>query len=231
MESLKNIGLLFVEPGKAMDAVRARSMLLLPLALLVLGTAGVQLWYYQVVDFPWLLDQLFNARSGMDPDQVAATRKFMTRGMMAGSAIAGSLVIIPVMLLVQAVYLLMAARIVGNDLPFGKWFAFATWTSVPTLLLLPVMAARILTARGGQLSPDALNPLTFNALAFHVPMGSPYHSLLSTLNVVMVWSIFVAAIGFARWTGKGRGTSIAVAVLPYIVVFGLWAAIAMGMAP
>jgi hypothetical protein len=231
MESLRNIGVLFVEPGKAMDAVRARSMLLPPLALLVLGTAAIQFWYYQVVDFPWLLDQMFNARSGMEPDQVAMTKKLMTRGMMAGSSIAGSLILIPLMLLVQAGYLVMVARIVGNELPFGKWFAFATWSSVPSLLLLPVMAVRILTARGGQLSPDALNPLTLNALAFHVPMDNPYHSLLSTLNVVMVWSIVVTVIGFARWTGKGRGTSIAVAVLPYVVVFGIWAAIATGMAP
>ena len=140
MEALKNIGLLFVEPGKAMEAVRARSMLVLPLVLLLVGTAAVQLWYYQTVDFPWLLDHMFGAQSGMDPDQAEAAKKFMTPGMMAGSSVAGTLIVLPLMLLLQAVYLLLAARVVGNDLPFGKWFAFATWTSVPSLLLIPVMA-------------------------------------------------------------------------------------------
>jgi len=230
MEALKNIGLLFVEPGKAMEAVRARSMLVLPLVLLLVGTAAVQLWYYQTVDFPWLLDHMFGAQSGMDPDQAEAAKKFMTPGMMAGSSVAGTLIVLPLMLLLQAVYLLLAARVVGNDLPFGKWFAFATWTSVPSLLLIPVMAARILTTRGGQLAPEALNPLTLNSLVFHVPTGTPYFTLLSSINVVMVWSIVVAAIGFGRWTGKGAGTSYTVAALPYVVIFGAWAAFAMATA-
>jgi hypothetical protein len=62
-------------------------------------------------------------------------------------------------------------------------------------------------------------------------MDSPWHMLLSTLNVFMLWSIVIAVVGFGRWTGKGQGTSIAVAVLPYVVIFGGWAAYAMAMSP
>lgn len=226
MSAIQTLGQIFIEPGKAMDSVREKSMIWLPLLLLVLGSAVIQVWYYQVVDFPWLQDQMLSANPDMGPEQREAAKGFMSHGMMTIMAAVGTLVVIPIILLISAVYYLLAAKVIGNDLGFGKWFAFVVWTSVPSLLLLPAMAIQILTMSNGQLSPEALNPLSFNQLFFSLPNANPWAGLLNALNVASIWTTVVAVIGYRRWTDRGLGASTFIVLLPQIVIFGLWAAFA-----
>ena len=231
MSSFATLLQIFTEPGQAMERVRERSMVWLPLLLLVFGTAAIQAWYYQAVDFAWLQDLLLSANADIDPAQREAARGFMSRGVLMGSAVIGTIIIIPLILAISAVYYLLAAKVIGNELGFGKWFAFVTWTSVPTLLMLPASAVQILLNSDGQLPPDAMNPLSLNQLFFHLPMGHPWAGLLNALNVLTIWSIVVAVIGYRRWTGKGLGTSVFIVLLPYLLVFGGWALFVAATSP
>ena len=224
MSSFSTLLQIFTEPGQAMERVRERSMVWLPLLLLVLGTAVIQAWYYQVVDFAWLQDLLLSADTDMDPAQREAARGFMSKNVMMGMAVVGTLIMIPVILAISAVYYLLAAKVIGSELGFGKWFAFVTWTAVPTLLMLPAMAVQLLMHGDGQLAPDALNPLSLNQLFFHLPMGDRWAGLLGALNILTIWSVIVAVIGYKRWTGKSTGTSTFIVLLPQLIVFGGWAA-------
>jgi len=223
MSAFKNLVSIFTEPGKAMEAVLERSMILLPLFLMVVGNAALLAWYYSSVDFPWLQEHLLAA---MEPEQRAAARGFMNQGMLIGSSVVGVVIGVPVVLLLTAVYYLLAAKVVGNELSFGKWFAFATWTSVPSLLQLPVMAAQILMSSNGQLTPEALNALSLNQLLFGFPTESPWAALLGAFNLTMLWTYVVAVIGMQRWTSKSMATSTVIVLLPQVVIFGLWAVFA-----
>jgi len=218
---------IFVDPVKAMQAVLERSMIWLPLLLMTLGTAAVMVWYYQMVDFPWLQDQMLAASGQTDPQALEAAKGFMTRGLMMGGAAVSILIFVPVMLLLISVYYLLAAKVIGNDLGFGKWFAFSTWTAAPTLLVIPAMVVQILLASNGQLAPDALNPLTLNFLLFHVPATSPWAGLLNAINIPSLWATLVAIIGYKVWTAKSTPTSAFIVLLPQIVIYGIWAVIAV----
>lgn len=228
MSATQTLLQIFTEPEKAMATVRERSMVLLPLALLIVGTAAVLFWYYQIVDIEWLQDQMFSANPNpnMDAAAMEAARGFMTRGVMSGMAVVSVAIMVPLMLVLTAVYYLLAAKVIGNDIGFGKWFAFSTWSAVPTLLIIPAMAVQILMADNGQLSPDQLNALSLNQLIFHEPMSSAWNGLLNAISLPSIWAIVVAVIGYRNWTSKGTGASAFIVLLPQIVIYGIWAAVA-----
>ena len=223
MSSFSTLVSIFTEPGKAMEAVRERSMILLPLFLLVAGNAGLMFWYYQVVDFAWLQDYLLAADPNLTGAMREQARAFMTPAVLTGGAVIGVIVVIPIILLLTAVYYLLAAKVIGSDIGFGKWFAFATWTSVPSLLLLIAGAVQILMNGNGQLAPDALNPLSLNMLFGPLPPTNSWAALLNAINLTTFWSLFVAVIGLQRWTSKPAATATIIAVLPQALIFGIWA--------
>jgi hypothetical protein len=223
MSSVQTLVGVFTEPGRAMDAALERSMLALPLFLLVIGNAALIFWYYQTVDIAWLQDYLLSADPNIDAAGREAARSFMSQGTMTVMGVVSMLVVIPLILLITAVYYLLAAKTIGSEHGFGKWFAFATWTSVPTLLLLPAMALRIMLTANGQLSPHALNPLSLDQLLFQLPVTSAWHGLLNAINLTTIWACVVAVIGLQRWTGRSTATCAFIVLLPPVVIFGGWA--------
>ncbi|MCB1560560.1 MAG: YIP1 family protein [Xanthomonadales bacterium] len=227
MSPLSTLLAVFVEPAKAMQAVRERSMAWFPLLLLVGGTAIVWVWYYQIVDIAWLQDQMLSAGGQkLSPEQIAASKSFMTRGFLIGSTIVSVAIMLPLIMLISAVYYLLAAKVVGSDIGFGKWFAFAVWTSVPALLLVPAGIIKILTSSNGQLTQQAVNPLSLNELLFHLPVSSPWAGLANAIHIPSIWAAVVAIIGYKLWTGKSTVTSAIVVLLPLVVIYGGWAAFA-----
>lgn len=228
MSPLSTLIAIFIEPGKAMQAVREKSMLWLPLLLLVLGTAAVQVWYYQVVDIGWLQDHILSASgANADPQAMEAAKSFMSRNILMGGAVVGTLLALPIILLITAVYYLLAAKVIGNDITFGKWFAFSTWCTVPTLLLIPVGIAKILTSSNGQLPPEALNPLSLNQLLLHLPASDAWAGLANAISLPSLWSVVVAIIGYKVWTSKSTLTSAIVVLLPLVLIYGGMAAFAL----
>ena len=226
MSAVATLLQIFTEPGKAMAAVRERSMIWLPLLLIMLGSALLQLWYWQTVDIGWVQDYMLSANPELTPEQINASRGFMSRGVMTAVSAISVVVIFPVVLLISAVYYLLAAKVIGNDIDFGKWFAFSTWSTVPTLLLIPLGAMQILLSDNGQLTPEALNPLSFNQLLFHLPASNPWAGLLNAISLPSIWATVVAVIGYRRWTEKPLGTSLFIVLLPQLVIYGGWAAFA-----
>ena len=216
---------IFVEPAKAMQAVREKSMIWLPLLLLMVGSALLWVWYFQIVDIDWLQDQMLGGQN-MPAEQMAAAKSFMSRGFVMGSTVISILIMLPLMMLISAVYYLLSAKVVGSDIGFGKWFAFSIWTSVPVLLLIPAGVIKILMAGNGQLTQQALNPLSLNELLFHLPMSSPWSGLANAIHIPSIWAAVVAIIGYKLWTAKSTVTSAIVVLLPLVVIYGGWAAFA-----
>jgi len=216
----------FLEPAKAFAAVRERSMIWLPLLLLIGGNIALMAWYYSVVDFPWLQDHLISGMGNVPPEQAAAVKGFMQRGTMTISAIVGIAVAVPAILLISAVYYLLVGKAMGNEFSFGKWFAFSTWASVPALLLIPVGAVQILSHGNGQLAPELINPLNLNTLLFGLPLDNAWAGLLNSISVATIWSLVVSVIGYRVWTARSTLASALVVLVPYLVIYGIWAAFA-----
>jgi hypothetical protein len=222
-QALFDIGNVILEPSPTFARLKAKTSAWLPLLVLILLSLAIMYWWVTTLDFGWLREHMLSAQGNAKPEMRAAMERSLTPTSMLWmsgiGAVAGTLVA----LAVSALYYLVASKVMGVPIGYGKWFGFSVWTSVPRLLTLPLSALQIMTSHG-RLAPEDLNMVSLNYLMFHLPLTNPWASLLGSLDLSMFWSIVLAVIGLKAWTGRSTGTCVTVALLPYVIVYGLWAA-------
>lgn len=218
--SLMNI---FVAPGEALDAAREhRRWLWWPLLLVIGAGIALWIWYYRTVDFAWLADRLLAGRD-LSTDQARAASQFMTRDRSLGFACAGVVIGTLVIYVVQAGYLLLAARLTGErEIGFGQWFSLTAWTRLPSLLGIIAMAVGYGLASGNQVAPTALNVVSLNALLFHLEPAQHGFSLANSVTLTLIWSLGLLTYGVMRWLNRGALQALAIVVGPYVVIYGVW---------
>ncbi len=217
---------MFYEPTKAFGMLEAKRHAWLPLVLTIAASCILLLWYFSTVDFPWLVDSM----TASIKDQVARENAsaMMSKGAMQGFGIGGSLLGIPLVTVLLGVYLMLVAKAMHKEsFGFGSGFALAAWSSVPSLLVLPLGAMQIMLSSNNQLATSELNPLTINQLFFQYPMTHPLAGPLDMLGLSFFWGIFLMIIGFQVWAKVTRATAMKVVLIPYATGFGLWLAYAL----
>jgi hypothetical protein len=222
-QALFDIGNVILEPTPTFARLKEKTRAWLPLLILIALTAGIMVWWISTLDFPWLVEHTVAAQPKATPEMRAAMQKFMTPTSMLWSSVIGAVVGTLVAMALSALYYLVAGKVMGVPIGFGKWFGFSVWTSVPRLLTVPLSALQIVTSHG-RLAPEDLNMASLNYLLFHLPVTHPWASLVGSMDLTMFWSIVLAVIGLKAWTGRSTATCITVAVLPYLIIYGLWAA-------
>lgn len=216
---------MFYEPTRSFQQLEARPRSWFPLLVLICCTAALMSWFFAVVDFAWLSDQVVSAlRTAEEREQAA---KYMSKSVMQISTLGGTVVGYPVVFALMGVYLMLVSKSLTHGLSFGKSFALAAWSSIPSVLLLPLGAMQILLTPSGQLGFSELNPLSLNQLLFQYEPSHPMAAILDSINPTMLWSIALAVIGFEIWARVKRATAIKVVLIPYITIYGLWIAYAM----
>lgn len=213
---------LFFEPKVAFVALKEKPAAWLPLALIILGSMIVFYWYYATVDFSWLIEHTLASQPDLKPEARAAMTSFMTRNAMMYSTLGGVLIMTPVIYAIFALYYWVAAKVLGSELSYGKWFHFTVWISVPVLLGLPLMAIQVATGHG-QVAMEDLNMLSMNYLIGHAPLGSAWASFLNNLSLTTLWTALLSFVGLRVWTGRSTGACIIAALLPYVFFYGGWA--------
>ena len=226
MNNLELSVALATAPSSAYNELRERPRFWFPLLLITLSTVALAYWYYSVVDIDWLKDLLFGNNpkiQSLPDDQRAASMAMMTRTTLTWSAVIGGMIGLPLVFLVSALYLLIAAKI--TKLPFGfkHWYAFSCWSSLPILLGSVVAAIFLLLSDTPQISPSTLQPLSINQLLLHRPVGSPGQSLFESLNVPGFLSYALMIIGIRTWSQRSWLFSAIYILLPTVVVYGVWA--------
>jgi hypothetical protein len=201
------------------------------LLLVTLTTAAVVYWYYSAVDVEWLKDIMFSNNpefQTLPEAQRAATTGMLTRTTMLWSSLVGALIAIPVFMVVQALFLLLAAKVTKVSLGFKHWFALVSWSSLAGLIGIVVAAILLLLADNAQISPGTLQALSVNELLFHRPVGSPGQGLLDSLNIpgFLSWALMV--IGVHTWSQRSWLFSAAFVLVPIVVIYAVWAFVAFG---
>ncbi|HEY0589713.1 MAG TPA: YIP1 family protein [Pseudoduganella sp.] len=214
---------MFYEPGKAFTALREKSHAWLPLLALMIGSAAMMYWYFQTVDFPWMMEQTAAANPDLTDEQREAMKSMMSPATMTWTTLGGILIGTPLIYAVYALYFLLAGKFLGSEISYGKWFALTVWTSLPRLLVLPLMALQIMTS-GGRVAMEDLSMVSLNFLLFQLPAGHPWAGLLSNIDLPLLWSAALTVVGLRVWTGRSLATCITIAVLPLALIFGVWAA-------
>ena len=210
---------MFYEPTATFGRLEDKPKGWFPTLALMISTAALTLWYFSIVDFAWLLDQMLAV---MKPDEREQAAKFMSRNMMQISSLVSSLLMLPLFFAMLGVYLMIVSKALSHGISFGKGFALAAWSSVPAILLFPLGAMQILMASSGQLSFSELNPVSLNQLVFHYDMTHPLSTLMDTLNLTTFWNIFLLVIGFQVWAKVKRSTAIMVVLVPFVLLYGGW---------
>jgi hypothetical protein len=213
-------------PGKALDEIKLHtSWLWWPLLITLLLAAGLWIYYYNRIDFPWLIEETIRQIPAEDrAERADAVRQFMSPGRSMWMTVIAIVVFTFVIYTVQATYLHLANKIItAADIGFGSWFSFTVWTAFVGVFGALAAFVMILMADSNQLAAQDLAVLSMNSLLIHASPGDAWFTWANSLNLVHFWSLFLMSIGFARWTGAEIMKSTVIAVLPWVLIFGIWA--------
>jgi hypothetical protein len=226
MNNLALTAALATAPTTAFAELRERPRFWFPLVLLVASTVVLLYWYYSVVDIEWFKDVIYSNNSQMQamPEADRARAIGMVgRGMLLWGSVIGTIVALPCVFLLTALYFLLAAKVTKVPLGFRHWFALVCWTSLPILLGTVVAAIFMLLSDTTQISPSVLQPLGLNELLFHRPLGSRGQAMLDSLSIPTVLSSILAIIGVHTWSQRSWAFSAIVALIPLVLFYGIWA--------
>lgn len=208
------------QPRKLFASLNSHPSWLAPLLLLTLSTAAVSAWYYSVVDFEWLKEQAL--LSITDVNLRESARLSIRRQMMLTSTLIHDLAIMPLGWLLMALYLFGVSKLLAFNRSFRQWFSLVVWSNMPHFVLLASGAAQILLNTDGQISTSQIHPLSLNQLVLHLQSG-PWISLAEAIDVGLIWSIVLLALGVHGWTRRSWPTCLAITLLPPFIVYGGWA--------
>jgi hypothetical protein len=213
-------------PGKALDEIRQHtSWLWWPLLITILLASGLFMYYYNWVDFPWLVDETIRQIPVENRAESEDTiRQFMQPGSSMWTTVIAVVIMSFIIYAIQATYLHLANKLItGAEIGFGGWFSFTVWTSFVGVFGTLAGFATILMADSNQMSTQALAVLSLNSLLVHASPGDAWFTWASSLTLINFWTLFLMSIGFARWTGAEMVKATVIAVLPWAVIFGVWA--------
>jgi len=219
---------IIASPGKALDEIRQHtSWLWWPLLINIALAAGIFAYYYGWVDFPWLVEETIRGLPAESRAESAdAVRQFMKPGQTMWMTVIGIVVMSFIIFTIQAAYFhLVNKSTSGAEIRFGQWFSFSVWVSFVGVFGSIAALIVILMADTNQLASTSLQPLTINALLVHASPGDTWHTWGSSLSLLTFWTIFLSALGIGRWTGASTVKSWVIALLPWVLIFGIWAAL------
>lgn len=111
----------------------------------------------------------------------------------------------------------------GADVSFKVALAIVMYASLPGLLRVALAVVSLLAGA----SPDSFtfqNPVATNPGYFMHPADSPFlYSVASSLDIFLIWTLILTAIGFTCVSKVKRGTALA-------IVFGWWAVFTLAAA-
>jgi hypothetical protein len=229
MNNMEMTTALVTSPSAAFADLKEKPKFWFPLLAVLLSTVAVLVWYYNFVDFDWLIDRMMSADTRtqqMPEDQRAQAMAMMKPGFIMWSSVISVLVFVTAARALEALYFSLAGNITNVRHSYKQWFALSCWTALPHLIGALGMVAFLLTSSTNQISNEELQLLSLNELIFHVPLGGKGYVLLSSLTILHPWAWWLTVVGVRVWTQRSWLFSTVFALLPSIVVYGVWALIA-----
>lgn len=225
MSHLINI---FVEPGKTFAELKEKPSFLLPLALMIVLTVVMTLFYFNKVDSSWLTEhQLSMSGKEMSSAEIEQAKKVMpsapTMGII-GAVIAPIFIVLVTLLM--GLYYFVAGKITGNAVTYKHALSLVTWSGVPTLLGLVVAIVGI-AMMAPQTGLESLMLTNVDPLLVQLPYDHAWSSFAKNFNLLSLWSILLVAIGWRTWGKTSWGQAITVAIIPSLIIYGGMAAWAM----
>jgi Yip1 domain len=228
MSNLEILQALVFEPRKAFAEIAERPRYWFPLLLLFIATLATTIWYLSIVDIGWVADRQLRhnafARS-LTEDQIAQQVQMAQgrRGLQIGITVVGTAIVLPIALMIAALYNFLVGKIVSFERSFRQWFSFTAWVAMP-LVVAAIPAALVLaTSETTEIAQESLKPLSLNSLFFHRAIGEPGFSLFSSLDLFQLLTLYLSLVGVKVWSGRSWLFSALFVGIPWGLIYGLWA--------
>lgn len=223
---------IFISPSKAFNGLKeAKGWSFVAFILLAGILAASMFAFYNKADPQFLIDQQVAAAS---VDATIAEQKMIrqsmeqTVDMQVWFAIFGGIIGLAVInALMAGYYLFVSKQDPEANYGYGAWYGFGVWTMMPLIIYYLGFLILVLTASTNQISQTLMNYSSINQLLIGLEIGHPLYTLLESLNIFSIWSIFIAAIGLKSWTNFTFNKALLFAALPSIVIYGIWTVIAL----
>ncbi|MCD9027632.1 YIP1 family protein [Luteimonas sp. BDR2-5] len=220
---------LFLAPVSLFEALPTRRFWGWGAFLLTSAITVVALYVFITPMSPeWIVEQQvqqMGARmSGQELAQVRPQLLAMAPYTAPISAIGGVFASGLLVVLLGSVYMLLerlATR--GPRHGWGQWLRFTVWTQLPQVLYALGLIALALLAQAPDQPLTQLGYASLNGLVLDLPPGHRWANWASNLGLFQLWSIVLAAVGIRVWTQASWARAAALAALPWILVFGVWA--------
>jgi hypothetical protein len=208
----------FFEPSKTFADIAQRPTWIIPMLIVLLSGMGVMTAISQHIGWERITRQQLETNTmtqRLTPEQkeeaVARSVKF---GAMQGYA--GVILGVPIAdVIIAAVLLGIAGGIMSGGMRFKQVFAVVCYSGLPGVISAILTVVVMFLKKPDDI--DIQNPLAFNLGAFMDPAtGSKFvHSLASSMDLFMIWTILLIATGLKAAAGKRltfTGALVAVAV-------------------
>lgn len=214
---------IFLDPAKVFAAEKDKPTFLLPTAIFVALMVAMTLAYHLRVDPAWFTDfQLSMAGTEMTEAEKAQAKQFMPGARTAGYiGAAATVVIIPIMFSIFALYYLLAGKIAGAAISFKHGLSLASWSSIPTVLTMIVAIVGALTM-APQTPQYSLMLTHVDPLLVQLPFDHALSAIAKSFNLLGLWAIALGAIGWKVFARSGWGSAVFVAALPTVLIYGIW---------
>ncbi|MHB8841414.1 MAG: Yip1 family protein [Candidatus Aquicultor sp.] len=223
---MKNVAGILLSPSQTFERIRERPTWLIPVVLLVITSVLLV-----VVSAPLSLElakqQLTENAKQMSPEQVAQTEKMLDSPLAKGISIISTLFITILGLLVQAGLLHLAASALGGVAGFRMGWATVVYAQAP--IIIQQIVHSLYTAANKTLVKPGLS-----ALLPADNLISPMGTFLSRIDIFIVWSLVLVAIGFSITYKMSKGKAIAMSAGYWLlgtIVLTLITAITSGLRP
>lgn len=229
METLRTVLIdPFLAPAEAFRAVRERPAASGWALLAIAAVAALSVYALLGGASPeWIVSQQLLEVGELKPDELEVTRKALLD--IAPYAVhlgaASQVLVLPMFCALLAAAYLLGERLLGRSRQrYAAWFALAALSLMP--LLVNALGLIVLSLlQDGEKPLQLANYASLNALVLGLSPGERGQGLAAALNLYYLWSIGLAAIGSRAYTGYGWGRCVALAALPYVGFFGVWAAL------
>jgi hypothetical protein len=221
---------IILEPKKTFSGlIDAKGWSWIPLLLSsVIMIASLQL-YFSTVDPDYFIE---NQIAALGPDITAQERdvaRASLQDMHSGQTVismVGSIVTLLFFTGLTSVWFYLVSKPYENkDYQYKDWFGFTMWTNMPSVILYLGVVLLILLSDTNEIPLSIFNYSSFNQLLLGLEPGDAFYTLTETINLFMLWSIALSAIGLQIWTKMQLTTASVVAALPIVLVFGIWAVV------
>jgi hypothetical protein len=215
---------IFLQPSKVFAEERERPTFLVPAIVLAVLTVAFTLVYFNRVDPSWLADHTLDAQRGeMTAKELAKMKSMMPGARTMGLfGAVGAPIGIAVMFAVMGLYYWLASKVTGAALRYRHGLSLTAWSSMPAVLgsVIALVGALTMTP---QTALESLMLTHVDPLFVSIPAGQHGHRLAQSADLLSLWTLFLGALGWRVFTGRGWGQAILVAALPYVVIYGVMA--------